>query len=894
MRIKTLLIICSVIIYLLVFKDFFTDSPLAWGDSPYFYTENLKELFNKPLLWNDRTDNFGTPLNNILWLFFPTFLFGLIHQIFGLNHEIIVRLIFYFPATILGFIGTYLFLQKFAKSSAANLMGSFLYVFNTYFLVLIDGGQIGVSLAYGLFPLVIWSLLNFLERPKLKNFYIVLIGLFAIINTDLRVTILALFFTGLLVLFKFKKSKIDSYASLLSLILLISLFMLNQFWIIPFLSGAESLQVISSGSNLISLTNTLSLFQPHFPLNEFGKTISTPFYFIGVIFILFYAVIKKPNKLKLLFASLFLFFAFLAKGGNGPFGEVYIFLINNFPFGVSFRDSSKFFIPLILCASVLLSFFVTRIEKELKSQQTGLVIIATFIYLGFLIYPAILGQLTGTLGMPKNNDNFKKIYTNLNQEDGFLRTLWFPEKPPLGFGSHQRSAISANLLYRELPFATQIQGDYDKFYFLNDPLFPDWLSLLGIKYLFFPENERKKTWTDIEIRERNQFIEFVNNLEGFKKSNWGLDFPALEIEEKTQDRFIVQDKVVLILGEGNSYNKLKTSIGYNLSKNGLLYLEDGKFNVSHLLTLPDQSAVLVLNNRSKEDLVFNFLSPHFLKDLQFKSNQWGNYKSESYLEWKAEIHKNSINTTDLGYNSGLIFSAQPNEISEVKLNIPKTGEYLIGLRHISSTSSGQLKVSIKNQEEQLLPNTSGQFIWSVTNPIQLKEGEQILRLHNSYGFQGVNIVSYFLKEDYQKAEQKAENLITKFGLYNLDNINDQLELKSILDQTTVTNIKYHQKNTTEYQIFLPESDLFWLIFSEHYHPEWELNIDTASQSYPLYSMLNGFYIQNPHRPEGINLKFEMQQKADLGLKLSIISLIILFLPLIVILIRRWYPQRKNI
>jgi len=122
-------------------------------------------------------------------------------------------------------------------------------------------------------------------------------------------------------------------------------------------------------------------------------------------------------------------------------------------------------------------------------------------YLVVLIFPAFNGQLTGVLKAGSFNKDHLVIRDNLIKEPNFLRTLWFPEAPPLAFRGKNKEALNADQLYKEKPFASMIIGEYDLFYFLHNRQLSDWFRLLGIKYAFFPENERKKVWTEKEQEE---------------------------------------------------------------------------------------------------------------------------------------------------------------------------------------------------------------------------------------------------------------------------------------------------------------------------------------------------------------------------------------------------------
>ena len=74
----------------------------------------------------------------------------------------------------------------------------------------------------------------------------------------------------------------------------------------------------------------------------------------------------------------------------------------------------------------------------------------------------------------------------MKDDSSSYKTLWFPEKPTLGFSSTTNPAINAKSLVELRPFASLNVGSSDSFNFLNQPVSAEWLKILGVKYMFFP------------------------------------------------------------------------------------------------------------------------------------------------------------------------------------------------------------------------------------------------------------------------------------------------------------------------------------------------------------------------------------------------------------------------
>lgn len=847
--------------YFFIFRTFFTSNHLVWGDAPYFYQENLQELFNKPLTWDFRNSNFGLPQFQVLWLYIPTFLMGFLNNLLGLQNDLLIRMVFYFPGTILSFLGSWLFIKHFVKERAGQILGSLLYSFNSYFLVLIDGGQIGITLAYSLFPLVLLSLQNFISTPTIKKFFLATISLTILSNIDIRITVLSLFSLILLDAIKILSlrqwSVINGIFYLLPVIL--STLFLDAFWLLPFIqsnfSGISDISQISSSQNFLSLVNGLFLFSPHFPKNEFGQISLVPFYFLLVPLLTYGCLFFKKDKKILTFSLTTLVLIFLLKGRSDPGGFFYGWFLNHFPFAASFRDSSKFFISIMLFSSTLLGLTIEQVSKSLKKQTIwlGIFLISIYTYLFVLIWPAFFGEMSGTLATSSSDNDYQLIYQNLKSDQPFFRTLWFPERPPLAFSSLGKEAISANLLYKDPPFSSMIVGSYDLFYFLHNQELSEWFKLLGIKYAFFPENERKKTWSPKESQNREMFLQFVDSLSGFKKLDWGTSFPGYKVSDPNPKIF-GQDKIVLALG-GDVYNYLRAQVkDFSLSHQGFVFLEDGISNPNDLLNLPNDSAVLVLKDSNKQDLAMVFLQNKFFGDENLNYTNFGKYSKDQYLDGKNELSNHGLISSDLQFGKGIYFSSETGEKLQLKTNI-ESGEYRLAFRSISDSNSAGLRYKFATLEGRA--KNLNNFTWKISNPLDITKGNQDLEFENLGGFNAINVIAIIPEEDYEKAMQMADTFADKFK---------KLDPKD-LEGLKVINVRYLEINPTRYEIDLSSQHPNWVVFSDHFDKGWKLN---GINSQPFYSMINGFLVGSDY--DHMTLEYSPQSDVDLGIKISLVSL----------------------
>lgn len=880
---KALIIVLVFLIpYLLVYRVFFTPAPLVWGDAPYFYPENLNQLFNPPFSWDNIFDNFGRDVSFKLWLYIPTFLYGLLYKVFGFNNDILIRLIFYFPSTIFSLVGIYLLVRKFNKNIWANILGSLFYGFNTYLLLLIDGGQIGIALAFGLFPLVILSISNFLKEKNVKNFTISILFLFLIFNTDLRVALVAVLTSMLLEVASYGDLKILLNKYLLTISLVIVVLLLCGFWVWPFLNsgGVGNLQATSDEKSFVTILHSLFVYQPHFPGNEFGRTQYPPFYFFGVLALVLLPLVLSQSKQNIKLVLTFLLFVFLTKGNSDPLGFLYLNALNVLPFGSAFRDSSKFFIPLLLIASILISISTEQLFKlSNRVSYKRAIFILVYGYLLFLIYPALIGGLTGVLAGKPYPLNYQKIYQEINKEQGFFRTVWFPDKNSFALSIWNKEVISANQLYQEVPFSSMILGSYDLYNFLSNDQQSDWYSLLGIKYAFFPDNERKKTWTPKEKYERQLFLNYVDKIPGFEKLNWTGNVVGYKVSNP-KPKIFSQDKVFLVLGDASIYRFWKENFEIGLSDIGFIFLEDGMLNIKDLWLLPKDSAALVAKDRSLEDLRMVVNLANFIDYKKIIQNDWGKILGNQRIQWKYELLKQGIENNDLGFGKDYFYSSIADEKIDLQYDVRQKEKYYLGFRQISATSSGGISVKVKDKTADVVANMSDNFQWQLLGPFDLSMGKVSIEFTNKRGFNAINSPILLKEKDLLDSKSKTDELVFRFQFIDIDKASNS-EIFTLRGNQNF--LRYQEVNPTEYRVNLDMSRGTWLIFSDRFSSGWRLD---GQQSYPMYSMINGFYVGRDLSKSELTLEYYPQRQVKVGMLISVSSALILIIGWILYLKRR--------
>ena len=827
---------------LIVFKSFFLSFPLVWGDAPYFFPEALKELVGEPLIWTHRGLNFGG-VNLLIFISPLMYLHGLLGSVLKLGNDLTIRLVFYLPSLLLSLIGPYLLVRHFSLPKIVGFSASFVFVLNTYYLLLIDGGQVGIAVAYGLFPFVVLTLSKYIDSVNLKNFLIAVLVLMLEIIFDPRIAIICLLTFALLRLSK----------NLIKIIPIVILgVMLSSFWLVPLLEisiNAPSLSV--SSLNLSSLINGLFIFAPHWPANIFGEIISPYFYFSFIPFLIFGSLLFTKNKKMVYYTLLFLLFAFLAKGTTPPLGEVYNFFITKFPFGSAFRDESKFFIPLVLIGGILIGETLNVIQSKSK-----IFALLAYIYLVLLISPALLGKMNFVLSERNQSVDHQIIYQNLKNESN-VRSVWFPEKSSLGFVTSDNQGLDAKSLIENRPFASLNVGE-DVFNFMHNPEYLTLFRTLGIKYMIIADDPRKVNLSRQDVKNAIGLESLVATTSGLRKVDWGTNYSIYDTGS-IMPRLFKSEKLFAVVGP-----QLHLSSNYLPA---VVYLEDGKFNPQDVINANPAATVLVLNRKSTLDLAMSLLQNYFLPANQNTSSQWVIYQRDDYLKYKYELLTRGYQFDDFDYGKGLAFSTIKGESIKFKFEVKNSGNYVFAQR-------------IGDMKKQNL-------YWAVEE-MYLTGGVFEPEIKNDTGIKVLNVVALIPKEEFEKANSNVVDFAAKIKTV------DEKQIQTEVDNNIVEPISIDKISQTNYSINQDKISKkgYWVVFTDTYHNLWKLkHSGKLENSVPIYSMVNGFFIDPSW--EDVQIIFLGQNSFRKGVLLSLITLSLIVLVSLGILISKCVKNYKK-
>ncbi len=382
MNIKYVSIFIFLFVILWIFKTWIFSSVISAGDFEYYSAQRIKDIM--PLgIWDATRTGLGASLLPSLWL--ESYTTTTIKLASFISWPVYIRIFWYFPYILFSFLSSFLLFKTIFKNNPLSFLSGFLYTTNTYTLLMVAGGQMGIALSYALTPFVYLFFLRLLNKLTLENSIIFGLSFSLVSLIDIRIGYMVAF--SLLIFLLFNLSKKNNTKTMFLLAGLLPLFItigIHAFWLLPALfSGKQALQQLGDVYTSVSaikyfsfatFENSLGLLHPNWPENVFGKIGFMKPEFLTLPIIAYTSLFfinkedKSIRKIILFLASIGLLGAFLAKGTNEPFGAFYEFLFNYFPGFVMFRDPTKWYSLVALSYSILIPYTLYKIYLNLKAK----------------------------------------------------------------------------------------------------------------------------------------------------------------------------------------------------------------------------------------------------------------------------------------------------------------------------------------------------------------------------------------------------------------------------------------------------------------------------------------------------------------------------------------------
>lgn len=526
----TIIILSTIVI---VFRNWFLAPEIIGGDWQYLFNEMLKEFSFFPLSWDPANGNgLGgiSPIYSLsIYNNFTTFIAGYLHISW-----VIVYKIFWFGLFIaLSILSSTALL----KSTLSNVkywqlvIGGVIFTSNTYILMIVGGGQMGVALAYSIAPLVLAIFIKLIDLTYSSNStikYSLIAGLVLALQVmfDSRIAYITMLAMGAYYVLCTKYYALAKKSIRIAIPIGIAI-LLHASWILPMFLfrqnpfGDLGQSYTSSGIvrflSFAHFSDAFAFLHPNWPENLFGKVyfMRPEFLFLPILVYSSLLFPQKSNRTIIFFVLLSLLGSFLAKGANPPFGEVYLWLFDHVPGFVLFRDPTKFYLLVSLSYLVLIPFSLYSIgewirskikDQKLKTQSEYIFLLFTILYLLFLIRPAILGQLGGTFQKHEIPKEYIVLKDFLHDQPEFFRTLWIPRGVRFNYFSNKHLVIASELLFgtRDITIVSEkLHSTETKIY----------LRALGIKYIIVPFDSLGEIFVKDRVYDNDEYEKTMSMLE---------------------------------------------------------------------------------------------------------------------------------------------------------------------------------------------------------------------------------------------------------------------------------------------------------------------------------------------------------------------------------------------
>ncbi len=485
----------------------FKNAVFTYGDVG-FYVESMQKGLVSNFL-SAIVGNYGFGNFNIALSSNPFLLFSGIAAKLGLSSIMTEKLILFYPIVFGVSLSSYFFVKKVTDSKIGGLIGSFVYSFNTYFIITLTG-QLYISLAYALAPFALFVFLHLSKKNTFKIQTLFVLTLCFIGFVDFRILyivlwILIFYFLYRIIFLKYSKNMV-LFLIFSFIISIVEIFLINVFWILPIFASQSltSNEIFSRnlfGDPYFSLPMAITFF--HAWWTGAKPTVFVvepiPFYFWIIPICAFSALFfLKRNKNIIFFAFITLLGIFLTKQSDTPFPSFYFWLYTHLPGFNAFREASKFYLISAIGFSALTGIFVTEIMQLFRKTQRlrlisyliPIIIASVFLWNARPILTGSIDTLFTPQDLPKEYLTFQNF---LLSQKAFSRILNTPSIQRFVYSDNTHPAVS----YADLPDGIK-------------SLDPKLLSLEGIKYVLLPYDSMNDVF--INYGTRQGFTTYIHSI----------------------------------------------------------------------------------------------------------------------------------------------------------------------------------------------------------------------------------------------------------------------------------------------------------------------------------------------------------------------------------------------
>jgi len=161
LRNKIFWLLVAVLVFL-IFRSWFSFGEISAGDAAFYFTSTLKDLTFFPYIWfNIELGRYSSLLFSFSYLILPLKLLSLL----GLPWILIERIVWYWPFLGLDIFSSWYLIKTVLPEARFKFLAPFVYLFNTYILMIVGGGQVSIFLPYAIAPLVLGLFIQLINCP---------------------------------------------------------------------------------------------------------------------------------------------------------------------------------------------------------------------------------------------------------------------------------------------------------------------------------------------------------------------------------------------------------------------------------------------------------------------------------------------------------------------------------------------------------------------------------------------------------------------------------------------------------------------------------------------------------------------------------------------------------
>ncbi len=777
-----------------------------------------------------------------------------------------------------GILGIWKLLDYFKLGNWGKCLASVFFILNSFFLLMFDGGQFSLNLAYVSIPYALLAFIKLVESGLWQDRVKFTITILLISSLDIRILFLSVIILGLYllgkILVKFKaRETVKLFKNLYLSVLFTGVILVgfHAYWLLPsFIAKSPSLPLTYDRLDQVrflsfsSIAHSLFLQQPHWYKNIFGHISQPQFEFILIPILVFLSpILIKRNRWITFWLGVALLGVFLSKGSQDPLSGIYLWLFSYFPFFSVFRDPVKFYFLTALAYSVLIGFTTDAITKlqrinRITSLSIKLAPKLILLYLIILINPMYLGQMLGMISQPVNLEKYRGMANILRADSSFSRVLWLPFSQPLSYSSLAHPLLEASRLSTKRPFAIGTVGTYETNNFLREaPYMGEIFDVAGIGYIVNPYLDPRRD--DMHPDNIKYYYTFLDQL---SRRPWltRLENPYIPVlkTKQHQDKFFVSSNTWWVIGSDNIYNQATTSANLRLANNAMIFVEESPGLGNRIDELSDVK--VILNNKTNTDFAASFIDPLKLifpaKSLNFSPDKSGWWKREAadLVSWRAFL-RSKYNIDNLDFDLGGGWAIGEGKLELRIMNYELRQDKILLARVMESSRSGELKyyqdgkllgqINTKNQENNVRWFEVGRL-----------NSDRALTIVSEGDINVVNALAVLDKNEWLGYQDKAKELqerVVTFDEKNAQNISQPA-------------VRYEQINPTKYKVIISNlTQSAFLVFSQNYDGLWKID---NQPSLPVYSLLNGFRVDKNGE---YTVEFEPQKYIIPGLIVTAIT-----------------------